>query len=299
MKVQRLASKVMVLLSAFLVRVTPGWPWGNDGHQIVARIAAMNLSTSARRGVAQVLQVSSTRTVIAGAMAEAAIWPDMVLKELDPETKAWHFLDLCRNDRRNRIDRRCSRGGCVTQKIEEYRNRLQSRKYDKWGSKRDLSLLIHFLGDIHQPLHCANNSDRGGNCVRIESNSAVDLHGFWDHEVVAEIETELETGVEGVALKLGQDYRRIAAPFSWNVGTASDIAWESHELAEKEIYARLSIPKLGCLTAFETCESSPATVMKLNVHIDSAYRAEAASVARAQLTKAGIRLAELLNAIWP
>src|SRR5262249_24890058 len=150
---------------------------------------------------------------------------DMVLKELDPETKTWHFLDLCRNDDRNRIDRHCSRGGCVTQKIDEYRNRLQSRKYNKWGAKGDLSLLIHFLGDIHQPLHCANNSDRGGNCVRIESYSAVELHGFWDHEVVAEIETELETGVEGVALKLGQDRHRIAGPFSWKVGITSDIAW--------------------------------------------------------------------------
>src|SRR5215471_777186 len=149
MKTQCLASKVIVLLSAFLVSVTPAWPWGNDGHQIVARLAAMDLSESARRGVAQVLQVSSTQNLVAGAMAEAAIWPDMVLKELDPETKTWHFLDLCRNDDRNRIDRHCSRGGCVTQKIVEYRNRLQSRKYDKWGAKGDLSLLIHFLGDIH------------------------------------------------------------------------------------------------------------------------------------------------------
>jgi len=55
----------------------------------------------------------------------------------------------------------------------------------------------------------------------------------------------------------------------------------------------------GVYTSFETCESSPAALMKVNVHIDSAYRAESASVARVQLTKAGIRLAELLNAIWP
>jgi hypothetical protein len=289
----------MVLFVAFLVSVTPAWPWGNDGHRIVARIAAMNLSKNARQGVAQILQVSSTRNAVAGAMAEAAIWPDMVLKELDPETKTWHFLDLCRSDDRNSTDRRCSRGGCVTLKVEEYRNRLQDRKYDKWGSKGDLSLLIHFLGDIHQPLHCANNADRGGNCVPIESNSAVDLHGFWDNEVVAEIETQLETGAEGVALKLNQDRQRVAGRFSWKAESANDIAWESHELAENEIYVRLSIPKLGCLTALESCEASPAAIRRLNVRMDSAYRTEAASIARVQLTKGGIRLAELLNAIWP
>lgn len=298
---QRLARGTAVFVLAVLFRVAPAWPWGADGHQIVARIAAMNLSTNARRNVARLLRVSSNPSAVANAMAAAAIWPDMDLRDLEPDTKPWHFLDICRDEARDSVGRRCLRSGCVTEKLEEYRSRLQRRKYDKWGSKGDLSLLVHFLGDIHQPLHCATNADRGGNCVPVESRSAIDLHGFWDNDVVMEIEDQLRTGADGVARQLNQDLQPNPSGdgFSWKTGSAEDVAWESHQLAESRIYRRLSIPKQRCPTGLESCDAAPAEVRELPIHIDAAYLAEAASVARTQLMRGGIRLAELLNAIWP
>src|SRR5206468_5102711 len=122
----------VVFVLALLFRVVPAWPWGADGHQIVARIAAMNLSTNARRNVAKLLRVSSNPSAVANAMAAAAIWPDMDLRDLEPDTKPWHFLDICRDDAKDSVGRRCFKSGCVTEKIEEYRSRLQRRKYDKW-----------------------------------------------------------------------------------------------------------------------------------------------------------------------
>jgi nuclease S1 len=298
---RRLARGTAVFVLVVLFRVAPAWPWGADGHQIVARIAAMNLSTNARRNVARLLRVSSNPSAVANAMAAAAIWPDMDLRDLEPDTKPWHFVDICRDDGKDSVGGACLRRGCVTEKIEEYRSRLQRRKYDKWGSKGDLSLLIHFLGDIHQPLHCATNADRGGNCVPVESHSAIELHGFWDNDVVMEIEDQLRTGVEGVARQLAQDLLRnpSADSFSWKPGSAEDVAWESHQLAESRIYLRLSIPKRRCPTGLESCDAALAEVKELPIRIDATYMAEAASVARKQLMRGGIRLAELLNAIWP
>jgi len=295
------AKGIFIFLLALLHSAVPVWPWGADGHQIVARIAAMNLSANALRNVARLLRVSSSPSAVANAMAAASIWPDTVLRDLDPNTKPWHFLDICLDDAEESVGKRCLRRGCITQKIEEYRSRLQRRKYDRWGGKGDLSLLIHFMGDIHQPLHCASNADRGGNCVRVDFRSATDLHGLWDNDVVTEIEDELRTGAEGVASRLVQDLRHnpSAGGFSWKTGNAKDIAWESHVLAENRIYLRLAIPKQRCLTGLEGCDAAPPEIRDLPIRLDAGYMAEAASVARTQLMRAGIRLAELLNLIWP
>src|SRR5438552_16627081 len=72
------------------------WAWSNDGHQIVARIASLNLSPKARRHVAQLLGVSSGPTSVANAMARAAVWPDTFLRNHAPKSKPWHFIDICR-----------------------------------------------------------------------------------------------------------------------------------------------------------------------------------------------------------
>ncbi len=294
---RKLGRGILVFSLVIVFRPSPGWTWGNDGHQIVARIAAMNLSPNARRHVARILKTSPEVKALANSMAEAAVWPDMVLKELDSDTKPWHFLDICRDDAKNSVGQGCRQSGCVTAKIEEYRRRLRSRKYDRWGSKGDLSLLLHLVGDIHQPLHCADNADRGGNCVRIQSRNAIDLHGFWDNEVVTEIEEQLGTGTDGAARRL--NLQPTHDNFSWRTGNVKDIAWESHQLALDRIYLRLSIPKQSCVTGLVSCDAAPSDVRNLNIQIDSNYRAEAASIARLQLARGGIRLAQLLNAIWP
>jgi hypothetical protein len=117
--------------------------------------------------------------------------------------------------------------------------------------------------------------------------------------VVMEIEDQRRTGAEGVAHQLERDLQRnpLADSFSWKTGSAKDIAWESHQLAQTRIYRRLSIPKQSCLTGLEGCDAAPPEISP--TQIDAAYLAEAASVARTQLMRSGIRLAKLLNLIWP
>jgi hypothetical protein len=70
------------------------WAWGSDGHQIVARIAANNLTPAARTHVAQLLGVAKTKTAVANAMAAASIRPDTEFRNSNPETKPWHFIDI-------------------------------------------------------------------------------------------------------------------------------------------------------------------------------------------------------------
>jgi len=286
-------------LAALLTGASYAWAWGNDGHQIVARIAALNLTPKARRHVSQLLGVSSSPIAVADAMARAALWPDTYLKNHAPKSKPWHFIDICRGADASNLGPFCPGGGCITKRIEEYRANISHGRFDEFGGKGDLSLLIHFVGDIHQPLHCATNADRGGNCVNVERVRSKNLHAAWDNDLVKEVESG--SSAEATAGQLNQDFRSNPAAdnFNWQSGTADDLARESHGLAESEIYMPLSIPKEPCQVEMSSCSKAPQAVQDLDVNVDPGYTEAASTIVRAQLTKAGMRLANLLNSFWP
>lgn len=229
-------------------------------------------------------------------MAEAAIRPDDPrFREEYPVTKSWHFIDICLQDPRADIARRCPGGNCATDKIDEYAKRLEDGNYDRWGAAGDLAFLIHFVGDIHQPLHAANDADRGGNCIRAESYPpARNLHDAWDNAIVRGLEDHLDSGrPETTAHKLEQTYAREKARDVWLPGHTDDIALESNEIARTDIYAALHLPVESCESPEALCRNQP------EVNLDSAYMDKAEVIAGHQLAKAGFRLASLLNEIWP
>ncbi len=295
---RNLRSSVAVV-ALLLFCASYAWPWGNDGHQIVARIAALNLTPKARRHVAQLLGVSSGPTAVANAMARAAVWPDTHLRNHAPKSKPWHFIDICRGSDASNLDPFCPSGGCITRKIEEYRANIPNGQFDEFGGKGDLSLLIHFLGDIHQPLHCATNADRGGNCVTVELVHSKNLHSAWDTDLVKEVESG--STVEATAEQLNEDFQSNPSTDSFNCssGTADDLARESRGLAESEIYVPLAIPQEPCQMEMASCNNAPQAVQDLDVNLDPGYTDTASATVRAQLTKAGMRLANLLNSLWP
>ena len=282
-----------VVLAVLLCPVS-AWAWGFDGHKIVAIIAADNLTPAAASHVADILGVSADKRAIATAMEAASIRPDFEFRDEDPLTKPWHFIDICLQDQRADVPARCPRGYCVTGKIDEYSKRLKESKYDRWGAAGDLAFLIHFVGDIHQPLHAANDADRGGNCVTVDSNTrAKDLHEVWDTTVVRRLEYSIDSGRPGTtAHKLEQTYAAESKTDSWI--PAGDIAWESNQLARSDIYAALHIPIEPCQPTADVCRNPLGHAVEL----DSSYLDHADAVAGHQLAKAGFRLASLLNEIW-
>jgi S1/P1 Nuclease len=124
------------------------WAWGNQGHEIVAIIAADNLSPSACDHVARNLAAAPNTESLDKAMAAASVRPDTEFREEDRSTAPWHFIDICLQDQKSDLPARCPGGACVTAKIDEYSNRLKAGNYDQWGGG-DLAFLIHLVGDIH------------------------------------------------------------------------------------------------------------------------------------------------------
>jgi S1/P1 Nuclease len=256
------------------------WAWGNQGHEIVAIIAADNLSPAAGGQVARILGTASDTGSLEKAMAAASVRPDTEFREEDRATAPWHFIDICLQDQRSEEPARCPARDCVTAKIDEYIDRLKAGNYDQWGADGDLTFLIHLVGDIHQPLHAATDADRGGNCIT----------AAWDTAVVYRLEDSVDSGnPDATAHKLEQLYASQKDADSWKPGGTSDIAWESNQVARAQVYQALRIPVEPCEPEANSCVHAPGAPVAL----DDAYMNKAATIAGGQLAKAGFRLASL------
>jgi S1/P1 Nuclease len=289
----RRVSILGLALLGSIVFSSPGGAWFAEGHQIAAIIAADNLTPVARSHVARILGVRNGAIAVSEAMAAASIRPDTVFRA-DRTTIPWHFIDICLQDAERDIPARCPDGDCVTMKIDEYTRRLRHRDYDKWGAAGDLAFLIHFVADIHQPLHTATDGDRGGTCQAVEVvPPEKNLHLVWDDAVVVVLEKQLGTAApEATARKLEVLYAHAANSFKWRPGSSNQIAWQSHEIAKTEIYDALRVPERPC--TLDQCD--PAT--RTPVALTATYMQHAAQIAGQQLAEAGYQLAALLNEIW-
>ena len=138
--------------------------------------------------------VSADTGSVEKAMVAASIRPNTEFREEDRATAPWHYINICLQDGKLDLPARCPPDNCVTAKIDECARRLRDGDYDKWGAAGDLVFLIHFVGDIHQPLHAATNADRGGTCQRVNVEPVEEnLHYAWDDAVVTVLEKQLET----------------------------------------------------------------------------------------------------------
>jgi hypothetical protein len=288
------SKSLLLILFGLLLLSRPARAWFPEGHEIVAIIAADDLTPSARWRVAQILSVPDNTGSVEKAMVAASIRPDIQFRDEDRSSAQWHFIDICLQDKETDLPARCPQGNCVTVKIDEYARRLRDRNYDKWGAAGDLAFLIHFVGDIHQPLHTTTNADQGGTCQQVNVvPTEKNLHYAWDDAVVTVLEKQLGTNnPEATARKLEALYPTAGDIATWEPGEAEQIAWESHQLADSDVYRALGIPERPCL--MHSCDPATSTPVTLS----QAYMEREAPVASRQLVKGGHRLAALLNQIW-
>jgi hypothetical protein len=273
------------------------WAWGNEGHAIVACIAADNLSSTAQTRIARMLGVSDTKPAVAQAMAQAAVRPDVAFRDRFPETTPWHFIDLCLQDTQHDLPARCPAAGCIVSKLDAYVTNLRTGQFDAFGADGALAFVLHFVGDLHQPLHASTNDDRGGNCRPATTHPpSTQLHDTWDRVVVTQLEHALHThGPVATAHALEQRYHKDKQRFTWPAEGTAAVAWESTQLARTAMYTALQIPTAVCAPDLTVCPAPPFPP----VTVSAAKLAQERDRAGQQLAKAGYRLASLLNSIWP
>ena len=148
------------------------WGWGPQGHMVVAQIAENNLTPTAKRNVQKLLKGPT--------LAEVSNWADFI--KGDPQwahTKPWHFVDIPDGEDYSTIEH--SHDGDIVAAITEMVKVIKSRSAKPMEKENALKFIVHFVGDIHQPLHVGRPEDRGGNDVQIVfEGRKSNLHALWD-----------------------------------------------------------------------------------------------------------------------
>lgn len=265
--------KSLPLLSAAvacLIAAAPAWAWGPLGHRIVADLAAARLTPATRQQVDALLASEH-----AGSMADIASWADELRDDptqaaLGKATAPLHYVNM-HGSCVFKPAEDCPDGKCVVDAIDHYAAILGNRSLPEAERAQALNFVVHFVGDVHQPLHAGYRQDRGANDYQVQfEGKGGNLHRVWD---------------SGLLSTRHMDAREYAA------------------FLEKQGPVKLPAPiaPLDNPPA-QWAEESCRVVMDDGVYpkghvITDAYVARELPVADRQLRIAGTRLADLLNRV--
>ena len=271
--------KFFLSLGLFLGTLQTPFAWGPVGHDVVAYIAEDNLSPSAKFKIQQILGPNTS-------LADISNWADDIRRS-HSNTAPWHFIDIPVRQKVSESDESkfCPDGDCVVAQINLEIALLKNPSQSSLKKLEALKFLVHFMGDLHEPLHCADDGDRGGNekevryrspGVRSRSGRKIKLHALWDHLI--EVKTQEEP--RELATKLDGQFTG-PEKSKWRTGKPEDWAWESYLIAKKDIYSEFSPGPT----------SDPKGIPLPEDYSDGKMR----GIVETQLEKAGVRLAMVLE----
>ena len=245
-----------------------GWAFGADAHRVVGYVADAQLCADARVRVGDILDGED--------LVEAGLWADRIRGDRKWDyAKPWHYINIPDGVEIEDAERR--EDGDVLWAINEMNARLRDPELSAEEQAVALRFLIHFVADIHQPLHVGRLDDRGGNNVKATyfldmgvKPGQGNLHAYWDS-------LALKTWVDDPAA-YGQELLDRWSPRTdiWKPGGPEDWARESIRLRPM-VYE--FAPALG----------------DASVYLGSAYLSMTRRTVRKQLVLAGFRLADQLN----
>jgi len=275
--------RIMLVIFSTLTANNEAMAWGSLGHRVIAGLAEQQLTPNATEKVREILAngaVDSGSCVLI-TLEDAAVWPDCVRGRHLAAYRGLttlHYEDrpLCGSGSR---DIYCKDGMCVTSAIQSALASLRSPTTPAAEKSIALAEVVHFVGDLHQPLHLTDNNDRGGNEVPAyfpNHRARTNLHAVWDSDLV-----KSSIGYKGQRADMLLGMMR-SHP-EWSGGTIESWASETHALAVSVTYGKLP-QRLQCLAPNPTLEV-----------LDQSYVDMSDAVVETQLAKAGTRLAKLLN----
>jgi hypothetical protein len=266
--------KFLAFLLLFAVVSAQLEAWGPKGHSIVADIASSRLTSATKQNV-ELLLGSNT-------LASVSSWADTIRKERD-ESYDWHFVDIpkdapgfaeerdCFRPQDKHKDAQTDHHNCVVDRIEIFEKVLADENASRTARIEALKWIVHFVGDLHQPLHAVEEA-RGGNDIKLPVFGSAkcgdydcNLHWAWDTLLLEHTGYSEEEYVQRLQKLIArEDLAQQAA------GTPQDWANESH------------------MEARQIMNTKPAAV-------DEQYYQTNIALVDKKLALAGLRLAYLLN----
>ena len=171
--------------------------WGDTGHRVVGEIANNHLSKRVQRKISKLLNGQS--------LAMVSTYADAI-KSDDAYRKygTWHYVNM-NDDETYETSKKNPKGDLVTgiAKCKEVLMDIASSKEEKVFH---LKMLVHLIGDLHQPLHVGRVSDRGGNDFKVQwFYKGSNMHRVWDSEMINSFNmtyTELANNTNVLSLSL-------------------------------------------------------------------------------------------------
>jgi hypothetical protein len=279
--------------------------WGSTGHHIVAIIAEQRLSPGVRAKVRALLMdgkysmadISTCADQLRGNPRGTPTAQDLMCRSLAGEVPStngtWHYIDIPVPLKSKSLAAYCPDNNCVTARINSFSETLRTSKDDA-ARRQALLFLVHFVGDIHQPLHAVEREcDRGGNSERVnffldgDKRPNQTLHSVWDSselDLLMKDENITDERVYAGMLLAGIKPRDAQ---KWAQASAEQVAWESYGIAVRKVYR--GIP----LQDFCGKEKPPQPMV---TDLTMTYENEGTKIVHERLQKAGVRLAAILEA---
>jgi hypothetical protein len=249
---------------SILIWTTSAMAWGQNGHRIVGRIAENHLTPEARQAVAELIGPES--------LAQVSTWADEIKSDRAwRHANPWHYINVEAGETFENAAK--NPNGDIIESLARFEQVLRDSGSSRQAKAEALKFIVHFVGDIHQPLHAGSGKDRGGNDIKVRwFGEPSNLHAVWDTELIEYESMGYTEFVEFI------DHATEVQINAWQQAPILEWARESRALLEG-VYDVGSdqdgLPNLRFYYVFK----NKATVQQ-------------------RLLQAGIRLAGVLNAIF-
>ncbi|KAG8921478.1 hypothetical protein FRC01_000229 [Tulasnella sp. 417] len=267
--------------------------WGQLGHKTVANVALQFLSQEALAEVQGVLARDGHKKSANPSIVDVATWADdWAHKRGGAFSKAFHYIDAeddppfnCNVD----LERDCrGDGGCAVKAIANYTEQLIAPSRNVNDTADALKFLVHFIGDITQPLHTENLA-RGGNDIGVRwKGNRKKLHGVWDTDIITEL-----AGSDSPA---NRDAWTETIVEEINNGSYKDLVpeWLSCTDVNDALNCALqwAIDSNSFICSY-VLQTDPA-----GKELSGTYYRGAAPIVQQQIAKGGVRLATWLNQLY-
>ena len=273
---------LLVILSLLSSLLAPSaLAWSNLGHRLVGDLAQRHLTPAANAQVAELLAGEAEPS-----LAGVASWADD-LRRSDADafksTASWHYINFPVGTCTYRPERDCKDGNCVVGQIERQRALLVDRTLPLATRRDALKFLVHLVGDVHQPLHSGNRTDKGGNGFQVSLRTDLRPEAYAQRDYV--------DGVMGTNLHSVWDYYLLAS-----AGLSAPLY--ANRLAAQPWPPKAATKSLDPATwAGESCKLVDAQHLYPKQHtLDQRYLDAQRPFAEQRIEVAAKRLSDLLNA---
>lgn len=256
--------KLLLLISVFFLTsasVDETFFWGQNGHRTTGKIAEMHLTKKAKKQIDKLLKGES--------LAFVSTYADEIKSDRKySEFYSWHYINMNLDEKYADAEKN-PKGDLVTGI-----NKCIAVLKDKNSKAEDkvfyLKMLVHFVGDLHQPMHIGQREDKGGNTIQVQwFGKGTNLHSVWDTKMIEEWNMSyLELAANSRDLNKNQIKEL-------QKGAVEEWVDEVHEIT-KEVYKSV----------------------KVGENLKYRYSYDHFGTVRAQLQKGGVRLAKILNEIF-